>query len=795
MLRSRFTLAALCLALIGLAGFYLYQNLPGILKAQLNYRLQHYGVQDINYQRVQFSGNALLVDELRLHGAYGGVAYEAIADAVDLRYDWRALFAGRIQSLNVSGLQLSVTQTAVSDQSSPVSFNIEALLPHHLIEQLPLQTLRVEDFQVSYRSANLSPLTVRGTLLLDGQLDLQLASAIAGGKIGAALRVATNPAVLDFALALHEGDAQTALASAQLAQAGDDQWEWQLQGQLQYAPLLQWLRQLDAESGLALPIPSAEKLNLEGQSNVTAVVRHPAQLQLEFAGGKLSQLPDQLFASIHTVNDIQQLDYQGTIEELSGTVTLDAQLENGLVSATLQPTELNGDVVSTRLSLPAKTLGWMGWGKTIPMRWENSAPVQVTADAHGDKSLTVRDTTLALGGTETSVGLRALQLEVALSTGEPMLLNTRLDTSVETRLRKQMLPPLTLAWRQQGDFERSEIEVKLADAAPSVNAALQGTVNLATGAGKFDLNAAIKDLPRFVATAMPLIKHFDLVNDDVDVHRGRVKLDTTIESAGFAPSTWQQQSSLEVLDVSGSVGDYRFGGLALNGKWSGVTQWRTQKPAEISLATLDLGFPVQDVVAHLSLPQATPIAAPLVRIDKFSAGAFGGRLLLAQAQTWDFAAPSNQLTLQAQQWQLADIVALQKNTDIRAEGTLEGELPMTITGGRIIIDNGFLRALPPGGSIRYTPNDASRSFAAGNPELGMALDLLSDFQYQVLSSKVHLDAAGNLLLGLSLQGSNPSRYEGQPINFNINLEQNLDPLLQSWRLSGKLVERIEGALQ
>jgi len=72
--------------------------------------------------------------------------------------------------------------------------------------------------------------------------------------------------------------------------------------------------------------------------------------------------------------------------------------------------------------------------------------------------------------------------------------------------------------------------------------------------------------------------------------------------------------------------------------------------------------------------------------------------------------------------------------------------------------------------------------------------LLSDFQYQVLSSEVELDNDGNLLLGLSLSGKNPAQYEGRPINFNINLEQNLDPLLQSLRLSDKLVEKIEGRL-
>ena len=51
-----------------------------------------------------------------------------------------------------------------------------------------------------------------------------------------------------------------------------------------------------------------------------------------------------------------------------------------------------------------------------------------------------------------------------------------------------------------------------------------------------------------------------------------------------------------------------------------------------------------------------------------------------------------------------------------------------------------------------------------------------------------------LLLGLSLTGKNPKQYEGRRINFNINLEQNLDPLLQSLRLNDNLVEKLESRL-
>lgn len=111
------------------------------------------------------------------------------------------------------------------------------------------------------------------------------------------------------------------------------------------------------------------------------------------------------------------------------------------------------------------------------------------------------------------------------------------------------------------------------------------------------------------------------------------------------------------------------------------------------------------------------------------------------------------------------------------------------------IENGYLRALPPGGHIRYRANENTVAMANTNPELALALDLLSDFQYQHLNSEVQLDTAGDLLLALSLEGNNPALHEGQAIRFNINVEQNLDPLLQSLRIGDNLEQRIEGGLR
>ena len=100
----------------------------------------------------------------------------------------------------------------------------------------------------------------------------------------------------------------------------------------------------------------------------------------------------------------------------------------------------------------------------------------------------------------------------------------------------------------------------------------------------------------------------------------------------------------------------------------------------------------------------------------------------------------------------------------------------------------------PGAASWSTPTVAYQAASLGlnnNEDLdGLALDLLTDFNYRQLGSDVALDRDGNLLLGLSLAGHNPGQFSGRAVQFNINLEQNLGPLLQSLRLRDKLLEDI-----
>jgi hypothetical protein len=295
------------------------------------------------------------------------------------------------------------------------------------------------------------------------------------------------------------------------------------------------------------------------------------------------------------------------------------------------------------------------------------------------------------------------------------------------------------------------------------------------------------------AVVVPLLQDFGMLSKRQNpvITVGKMRLDSELHSESYSLDRLTQRSYLAFDKLSGHYQGYLFENLGVSADWVGVEQWRTTRPVRFRVAKLNAGVELRNITARLSLPVATPISSPKISIDSFAGQLLGGWVRLPEPGSWDFGTASNSLTLQVERWRLAELVALQQKQDIKADGVLDGELPLTLSGGRLMITDGYLRSLAPGGRIQYRANEASRAMAADSKELQSALELLADFHYQQLASEVQLDAAGKLLLGLSLVGKNPGQYEGRAINFNINLEQNIDPLLQSLRLSGNLVDKLE----
>ncbi|MEH6635991.1 MAG: YdbH domain-containing protein [Halioglobus sp.] len=792
-----YCLGLLLLCLLAL-GSYIYLQFPQILGQQAKQYLQEYGVRDIDLEEPRVSAGQFTAKKIWLTGDYQGLAFTVTLNALELRYDWHMLLNGQLESVTIAQLELALEEKDASSNTAPTAISVSSILPQTFMAQLPVQSLAITQWEASYQAPGQPLISGSGRLRIADQLTLELASTHHDSHIFVELWTGPAATSLGARLALRDGDTPITQLNLQLEQIPDENWRWTLDAELEYANVLAWLRRLDRDTDLTLDVSALDSLTLIGGSTISAEIVHPDKLSLvsePVQPGVLPPILEQITATISLDNDITQVDYATVIKGLSGQLHTTVELTAGLLKMSMAPTRLTGNIWADQLGLPQETLTWLGLEQLVPLHWQNPEALTIRSASENVWSLQLRNSMLALGNKGTELRLETLNLDASIQPSEALQLHTELNTSIKTRLNKQQLPQMKLQLKQDGHIADSTFNLSLGDTAQSISLDLRGTVNGQTGRGDYALNARSLDLPYAAGTVLPLLQHFKVLQQEVEILSGDITLATSFTSQSFDPASFQQQSQLTIRDISGSYDEYRFEGAALAAHWRGIEHWKTLKPIELSMAQLDIGFVLVDILALVDLPKPTPIVQPLVYIEKFSAGMFGGRLYLPQPRQWDFGARTNKMTLRAEQWQLADMVALQQDQDIQAQGRLEGELPVTMTGGRIIIEKGYLRALEPGGSIRYIANEASKALATSSPELGLALDLLSDFQYQVLSSEVELDQEGNLLLGLSLAGKNPSQYQGRPVNFNINLEQNLDPLLQSLRLSDNLVEKIEGRLQ
>ena len=139
---------------------------------------------------------------------------------------------------------------------------------------------------------------------------------------------------------------------------------------------------------------------------------------------------------------------------------------------------------------------------------------------------------------------------------------------------------------------------------------------------------------------------------------------------------------------------------------------------------------------------------------------------------------------------LNNLLALEQQPSLTGTGTLAGKLPFNFIDKQLWIKNGEIHSTD-NGYIRYHANDQVRAFANTNAGLDIALNVLEDFHYKVLSINANYTPNGDLILHNKLSGKNPNWQNGQPIEFAINIEENVLQLLKALQFSDQLAEQIQ----
>ena len=141
---------------------------------------------------------------------------------------------------------------------------------------------------------------------------------------------------------------------------------------------------------------------------------------------------------------------------------------------------------------------------------------------------------------------------------------------------------------------------------------------------------------------------------------------------------------------------------------------------------------------------------------------------------------------------LAELIAIQPQVGLHADGTFDGVLPVELVGGKVSVSGGRLAARAPGGLITLSGNPAVDQMRSSQPYLDFAFSTLEHLEYSQLSSSFDMAPSGDAILNVNVKGE--AKGIERPIHLNYSQEENMLQLLKSLQISDKLQTQIEQSM-
>jgi len=274
---------------------------------------------------------------------------------------------------------------------------------------------------------------------------------------------------------------------------------------------------------------------------------------------------------------------------------------------------------------------------------------------------------------------------------------------------------------------------------------------------------------------------------DADIVAGKIEGLANISWSKQLDNSWRFGGpiALKIDQFSGYYADYFFVDLNTDLFAEATTPLGIQvgNPAHASLSRIDIGLALEE----LSWQYKFDTLAGELQIINFDTALLGGKLSIP-AIRYNRENDRQQVDMVLANLRVDSLVNLVEYPGLEADGLISGYLPFIIEEDTISIEKGLIAALKPGGHIRYTPADSTPST---NPSLRLVNDALSNYQYHTMNTEVFYSEEGELLLNVQLRGSNPEMNEGQAINLNVNITDNIPSLLKSLQASRIITDELE----
>lgn len=752
----------------------LYALLPRLASYSIERWLQARGIEQPRIELDYPGWNRLQIRSFRLSQQQNGQRISLDSGPVLIEYDPLDLIGQlHLNSLRISSLKLQL-QTQPGTASDPAALDLRPLLPAVWLTLAPADRLQVGQLDLSLLAEGQPRRGLRGNIdLHQGQLRSRMQLSEGDSALG------WLDLALDednrFELSLLQDNNPVYRASGELRQDAG-QLEIQLQQSLELAEALRWLQQLPSPlllgEQLSAQLLSGEMPATEGRINSTGLLRLPLTLE---SAHWLQQMTLEQSLSGSLQLDLNRPELQRVQLPLDASLNLAAgNLDLSLAAGSRA--DLSG------LSLPGFAPVQASAQLQAPLQWSrrldepDPAPLQLPAFQLLLQSPALQHARGTLKLSPARLDISQLDLKAYSAVGRLRI------AEIHWQMPGHPLPLAALDTR----FELKDAVLSNRFTLDLADPALKLQGRASTRLSPFVSDIHWQASPLTLQQAERLWNHYyppappELsVSAGVLHHNGSANLN----SHGLALRLEQHTDQLAA----------RWGALELQGlNWQSSTELRHNgqllHQGQVQVEQLDTGFPLQAIALDYSYRQ-TPAQTPVLQLNSLTAQLLGGALALDSVAINPLS-PTLSTELRLQQLQLAKVLELQQQEGLSGAGLLSGRLPLTFDASGFQVRDGLIASEGPG-EIRFAPDAKVAALGQAHQGMAMALKALKNFQYEALSVKLQYDANGAALMNTRLQGRNPDWNNGRPVDFSINIEQNLLKLMQTLQFTDKLTESIE----
>lgn len=550
----------------------------------------------------------------------------------------------------------------------------------------------------------------------------------------------------------------------------------QLQGQLDLSARV--------DQGVWLPTELAADLTM--QPNVELFAQLPANLRPSALSLNITPAPAPADTSTQTLPLSVQLAVSGP-----SPLTLESRL-NLETSAPFAVT-----LESARLKVRSQTLSGPDFqltGAAADLRLSGHVSQQ-SAAIRFNKHSTVRINNLTAAADVLNVDnllveLAGIGIDADFGNETPQALAVSGKTRVSAgELNHPALRPQSWRWNGmlKADLSKVSLEGPLSNDA-GLNLPLVLTHSIEPSATR--LNLIFPEM--FLRAGNPLAATLADWPQVLELSNGRIQGKAQLNLPGNQPLA--ATAALTAKGLGGIYDRIEFSGLDAELSANLLGNRLQLRVTELSVQALNPGF------TFGPLRLQGEFAGPLDNLDQgrfawslAEARLLGGRLWLEPGAV-DLAAATQQLKAHLRGLQLPLLLEAYPAEGLSGTGVIDGEMQLLRSAAGVSIEQGSLRAREPGGALQFR-SAKIQALGQANPAMRLVTEALDDFHYDLLTSDVHYAADGTLNLGLKLHGRNPALEGGRPINFSINLEEDIPALLTSLQLSDRVSETIQRRVQ